>query len=171
MSSATYFDIILTIPLLWGIYRGFCKGFIIELASLIALALGVYGGIKFSGYTSALLQENSGLNNQYLPVISFAVTFILLVIGVHLLAKLIETFVNIASLKLVNKIAGALFGLFKAGLIIFILLFILKATDEKLKWLPVDLKTESYFYRASERIPFNGSGIGDLEPGKIISLP
>lgn len=171
MSTAAYFDIILTVPLLWGVYRGFCKGFIIELASLIALALGIYGAIKFSGYLSGFLKESFLYDSQYLPVISFAITFILIVIGVHLLARLIETIVNIAALKPVNKIAGALFGLFKAGLIIFILLFILKSTDEKLKWLPEELKTESYFYRTSQRIPFHEFGIGELEPEKIISLP
>ena len=43
-----YIDIILAIPLVWAVYRGFTKGFIIEIASLIAMVLGVYGAIHFS---------------------------------------------------------------------------------------------------------------------------
>jgi len=36
-----YFDIMIAIPLIWGIYKGFKKGFIIEIASFIALGLGI----------------------------------------------------------------------------------------------------------------------------------
>ena len=43
-----YLDIIIIIPLIWGAYKGFRKGFIIEIASLIALILGIWGGINFS---------------------------------------------------------------------------------------------------------------------------
>ena len=47
-----YFDIIFVIPLLWGAYKGFSKGFVLEIASFVALGLGVWGGLKFS-YLSA----------------------------------------------------------------------------------------------------------------------
>lgn len=155
MSSSAYFDIIFSLPLIWGIYSGFSKGLIVELAALISLVLGIFGGIKFSGLVSELLNEKLGITSQYLPIISFTAIFMLIVITIYLLARLIETIVNIASLKLINKIAGAILGFLKTGVIIFILLFIIKAIDEKAKLLPEEIKNESLFYKIAAKIPFD----------------
>ena len=48
LSIMNYLDIIIAIPLVWGIVIGFKKGFVIEIASLIAILAGVYGSIHFS---------------------------------------------------------------------------------------------------------------------------
>lgn len=147
MSHSGYFDVALSIPLLWGIYRGFCKGFIIELASLVSLAFGIYGAIKLSGYVSVLLREKFALNQSWLPILSFAAVFILIVVGVYLLAKLLETVVNVASLKPINKIAGALFGMIKMGIIAAFLLLLMIFLDQKINCLPQDIKSNSFFYQ------------------------
>ena len=74
-----YFDIIIIIPLLWGAFKGFKKGLIIELASLIALFLGVWGAIKFSSVVGNYLDQTFTVSEKFLPLVSFAVTFILIV--------------------------------------------------------------------------------------------
>ena len=43
-------DIVLGSLLLFGTVRGLMKGLFVEVASLIALVVGVYGAIHFSGY-------------------------------------------------------------------------------------------------------------------------
>ena len=45
-------DIIFLILFGWAAYNGFKKGFILQVASLAALFLGIYGAIKFSGIIS-----------------------------------------------------------------------------------------------------------------------
>lgn len=149
----SYFDIFLCIPLLWGIYRGFTKGLIIELASLIALGLGIYGAVKFSGYASDFLITHFQIGNQYLKIVSFVITFIFIVMIVFLIAKLVEGLVNIAALSILNKITGALFGLLKMVLMVFAFIFILKSLDQKLNILPSEIKTESFFFKAAEKFP------------------
>ena len=54
-----FIDIILIIPIIWFIYKGFKKGFIIEIASLIALFLGIYVAIHFSGNITSFIDDNS----------------------------------------------------------------------------------------------------------------
>ncbi len=85
-----YLDIILCIPLIWGLYTGFTKGVIIQMASLLALILGVYGAIVFSNLTQGILTSNFQIDNKYIPIISFATTFIAIVIAVHFLGKVLE---------------------------------------------------------------------------------
>ena len=50
-------DIILSIALSFGFIKGFSKGFIIEIASLGALFLGLLGALKFSDLVAELLKE------------------------------------------------------------------------------------------------------------------
>ena len=83
-------DLVFAVVLLWSAYRGFSKGFIVQLATLAALLLGILGAVMFSDYTSSLIIKNFEVSGNYLPIISFAVTFIVIVIAVHLLAKMLK---------------------------------------------------------------------------------
>ncbi len=69
------FDLIVLIPLAWGLYRGFRKGLVIEAASLISLILATWGAIKFSGYLSELLSQEYEFETEYLPIVSFFLVF------------------------------------------------------------------------------------------------
>ena len=80
------FDIIFILIFLWAAYKGFTKGFILQAASLAALILGIYGSIKFSGFVAAVIMEKMGRHGEYVPLISFAITFIGIVIAIHFLA-------------------------------------------------------------------------------------
>ena len=45
-----YLDVILIVPILWGLLRGVKNGIIKELTGFVALICGVYGAIKPVGY-------------------------------------------------------------------------------------------------------------------------
>ncbi len=55
-------DIILSVILGFGLVRGFLKGFIWELASLVSVVLGIYGAIHFSFYIFDFLKETLHYN-------------------------------------------------------------------------------------------------------------
>ena len=46
------FDIIVTLTLGFGFFKGFKKGFVVEVASLGALFLGILGAVKFSSFVA-----------------------------------------------------------------------------------------------------------------------
>lgn len=148
----SYIDIAIIIPLLWGFYRGFVKGLIIQVASLIALILGILIGVKFSDVASALLEQNFTLSKQYLGIISFAITFIVVVIGVHFIAKILEKMINMVAMGIFNKLLGSLMGAVKIGLIISVLLVIFNTIDAKLDILPESEKQQSVLYEPMLRI-------------------
>lgn len=141
-----YFDIILLVPIIWGAYKGFTKGLIIELSSLIGLILGLYLGVNFSEYAANLLKEHTTLDEQYLPIVSFGVTFAGVIIAVFLLAKILEKIVNFIALKLINKIAGACFGIIKYALIFSALLFVFDMLDNQFHIVPKEQKSQSKLY-------------------------
>ena len=53
-----YIDIVLSILLVLSAISGFKKGLVVELASLAALVLGIWGAFEFSYITSEFLVEN-----------------------------------------------------------------------------------------------------------------
>lgn len=141
-----YFDIILIVPMLWGGFKGFKKGLIVEVASLLALFLGVWGGVKFSSYSANYLGELFSISDQLMPIISFAVTFILIVILVFLLAKLIQKLVKAVSLSTINQLAGMLFGALKFTFIISIILTIVNNINAEIEFITPESRNESLLY-------------------------
>lgn len=141
-----YIDIIITIILLWAAYKGFSKGFVIQAAALVALLLGIYGAIRFSDYTSALLIEKFDLTTKHLKLISFIITFVVIVIVVQLLANLLDKLLKLAALGFLNRLAGSFFSIFKAAFIVSILLVVLNTFDRKYSFLPEKEVNESVFF-------------------------
>ena len=124
-----YIDLIIAIPLVWGVFVGFKNGLIIEVASLAALLLGIFGAIHFSDLTANFLVTNLNITTQYINLIAFAVTFVGIVILVHLLAKMIDKLVKAVALGFVNRLLGMVFGLIKYAFIISIILVIINAIN------------------------------------------
>ena len=139
-------DIFLVVPLLWAIYKGFKRGLIIEVATLIALGLGIYGAVRYSSLTADFVRQNVEVQESYMPLISFVLTFVAIVVVVFVGAKLLEKVVNLVALKLVNKLAGAAFGFVKMSLILSMVLLILHLFDKQFSIIPNDTKEKSVLY-------------------------
>ena len=155
-----YIDLVLCIPLVWGFYKGFTRGIIIEAATLAAFGLGVWGGIKFSDLIAGFLKNYFHWNSPYLPIISFAVIFLGIIIGVYAVAKLAERFVKAAALGIVNKLTGAAFGVLKFALVISVLIFILESLKKNIQIIPEKTIEVSLLYKP----------IGSIAPAIIPGL-
>ena len=142
-----YFDIIIAAILLYSAYKGFSKGIVIQAASLIALVLGIYGAIKFSDVTAEFLVSEFGLTTEYLSLISFAITFVGIVIIVHLIAKIISKFMRAVALGFIDRISGLVFGVLKMTFIISIILVILNNFNKKFSFLPEEKLEGSVLYK------------------------
>ncbi len=142
-----YIDIILLILLAWGLISGLKNGLVHEVASLAALILGIFGAIHFSDFTSDLLIEHFELSGRYLPIISFAITFIAIVVAVHFLAGILDKLIKAIALGFINRIFGALFGILKTAFILSILIFLLNSLNKKAHFLPEEKMEGSILYK------------------------
>ena len=118
-------DYILLIPLFFGLYRGFTRGLILELTSLLALSLGIYGALHFSSFIFEFLNHFIEIRKGYLQLASYGLTFLIIVILISLTGKILTMLIKLVALGLINRMMGAIFGFIKVLLIIsvFILLF------------------------------------------------
>jgi membrane protein required for colicin V production len=139
-----YFDVVVAIILILALIKGFKNGLIIEFASLAALVMGVIGAIKFSSLTEAWLIQY--FQSNYIGIISFLVTFVGIVVGVHLLAKIVDKVVKAVALGMVNRILGGLFSLVKIGFIVSILLAVFSSFDRTFNIIPEETRESSILY-------------------------
>lgn len=139
-----YFDIITGIILILAIIKGLKNGLIIELSSLAALVLGLFGAIKFSNITESYLVEH--IDSAYIGIIAFITTFVLIVVGIHLLAKAIDKLVKAIALGMVNRVLGAIFSVLKYAFIISVVLAILGSFERSFSIIPESQRDTSHLY-------------------------
>ena len=144
--SLNFIDYIILVILLLFLIHGYRKGIIISLASIAALVLGIYAAVNFSNYLDATLMEHLKPSRKWLQILSFSITFLLVVIAVMLVAKLTEKLVDVVGMGFFNHIGGAALGLIKGVILISILIFIFSSFDHKGKWISEKDKKGSFFY-------------------------
>ncbi|MFZ4706267.1 MAG: CvpA family protein [Bacteroidales bacterium] len=140
-------DIILAVFLLLFAIGGFRKGFIIGLATLAGLFLGIWAAVHFSGYAGHILKDVVHLHTTHLAMVSFIFTFLAVLILVFLLGKSLTSVVKIIALGFLNRIAGALFGIAKGCLVLSAFLYMLVSIDAGGHILSIQQRRESKLYK------------------------
>jgi membrane protein required for colicin V production len=147
-------DFFIVAILVFALVRGFIKGLIIEVASVLALILGIWGAIRFSGFVGQRLTDYFDLTTQYLGVIAFAITFIIIVLLVHLLANILDKLLKAVALGIPIRILGAVFGVLKTTLILSIMFIILNTINDKREFIPrQQLENSMLYYPISDIAP------------------
>jgi len=148
----SFIDIILIALFIIAGFHGYKKGFVSQFASLAGLLLGIWGALKFSDFTADLLVKYFNLTPEYLHLIAFGVTFLIIVFIVHLIGKAVEGVFELAFLGFANSILGVIFGVLKMAFILSVFLIIIEKADTKVNILPNDIAEKSIFYRPIARL-------------------
>ena len=146
------FDIIIAALLLFGFVRGLMKGFFVEVASLIALVAGVYGAIHFSYFVADFLKDSISWEEKYISITAFAITFVVIIVVISLLGKLFTKLADFASLGIINKILGGVFGALKIGLILSIVFIFFGKMNDTIPFLKKETLDESILYQPVKKI-------------------
>lgn len=142
-----YIDVIILAFLAWGAYRGFSRGLILEIATLVGLVLGIYFAIEYSPYTEEVLHDFFNISSKCLNYIALAVTFLVVVLVIFIVAKLLTKLVNIIFLGFINKLLGVIFGVLRYAVIVCVLLLIVDALNEKFQFISEEILKESIFFQ------------------------
>jgi membrane protein required for colicin V production len=135
-------DIVLLGILILAMIRGFIKGFIMQLAGLAALILGIYAAINFSDYLGRILETRISLDPVIIRWLSLGILFTLVVVAVHFLGKLVEKLAKITTLSFLNR-SQERFPESKV-FIVAVLVTMLNVLDQKFHILPAE-KMENLF--------------------------
>ena len=159
-----YLDIIIAIVLLLFGWRGWRKGLIIEVVTLLAFVVGIYGAMHFSDFTAEHLRDFMEIDPKYLNTIAFVLTFVLLVILVNLIGKAVTRLIRAMNLTFFNKLGGFLFGAAKGVLLCSTFVLVLNNL-QMLGVVKEEVKQDSYIYPyVEETVPYLYKGF-DLVKG------
>lgn len=141
-----YIDIIILAIVAWAMFRGFKNGLFIEIASIAALVLGIWGSIRFSWFTQNKLVEYFDMEGQYLGLVAFIITFTAIVVLIHFLARAMDKLMKAVALGFAVRILGLVFAVFKTVLILSVIFVVLNTINQKVKFLPEEKIAESKLY-------------------------
>ncbi|APY08273.1 colicin V production protein [Winogradskyella sp. J14-2] len=142
----SFIDIVLAALLLFGFIRGLFKGLFVEIASLVALVLGVYGAIHFSYFAADLMESKVDWNEKTINIVAFAITFVIIVLAISLAGKALTKLADFAALGLLNKLLGGVFGALKIGLILSVLLIVFNKLNNTLPFMEKEDLEKSVLY-------------------------
>lgn len=103
-----FIDIVFLVLMLLAIVKGYSKGFIIALFSIVGFIAGLAAALKLSAYVAARLSGTFSTSGKWLPFISFLLVFIAVVVLVNLGARLIQKSLELVMMGWINRIAGIL---------------------------------------------------------------
>lgn len=147
-----FLDFIILAALAYAAWKGFKKGFILELFTFLALFLGLYAGIHFSDLISKGLTSKLGLDSEYVPAISFTIVFLAVGAMIYFGGKALEKVIKVVQLNLLNKLLGIFFSVLKMIFIIGALFLLLESYNQKGKLLSQDTRDGSLFFNGMKKV-------------------
>ena len=117
-------DIIGILILVLFFFRGWQKGIIVALCSLLGIVIGMLAALKLSGALGNWLMEHAWVTSWWAQVISYIILFLLVLWLVRLVAKAVEGVLKMAMLGLINRLVGGLLYAFIGAFIWSCLLWV-----------------------------------------------
>lgn len=115
-------DFIFAVCMVIACIKGYQKGLILAVFSIIAFVIGLAAALKLSAIVAMYLKNSISVSAKWLPFISFVLVFFVVVLLVRWGGKLIEKSFQVVLLGWLNRVGGIIFY---AALYVIILSFFL----------------------------------------------
>ena len=154
-------DILLLFIVGYGIYRGFSKGLIHSLFSMIGWLLGIILAFKLCAVLAPKMSEWFHSKGEWILPFTFICILLGVILIVFLIGKAVEKIFNLTQLGIVNKIAGAVLS---SAVMFFVFCEITGVLNE-FHALPESAKQQSKLYPMVEKLqPVMMDGVTTVLP-------
>ena len=123
--SSSILDILIAAGLLIGLARGLSTGAVRQVVGLAGTALAIVLALELMHPVGNAIGGILGAGAGVVPILGFIVVFAAVQLALYVLAKIIETSLKMLKLSMLNRTAGAVFGLCKAALLLSVLFLVL----------------------------------------------
>jgi len=145
--NKSWMDFILGAFLLFGLFIGLKNGLFVELASIVSFIIGLFIAFKFSYLMRTLLEDHVSWDPNTIQICAFIITLLLVVIGIHLLAKIFTKIADFAFLGWLNRLAGGIVALVKSIILLGILLVLIGKINVDNAIISKEKQEASLFYQ------------------------
>lgn len=148
----SFIDIVFTVLFGYALFTGLKNGLFVEIASFGSLVIGIFVAIKFSHLVRLTLEDFIKINPKYIEIIAFAITFLLVVVGIYLLAKFFTGVASFASLGWLNKLGGAIFSILKTILMLSVVISLFQKININHILVKEETLNNSVFYNPTQEV-------------------
>ncbi|MEM8488791.1 MAG: CvpA family protein [Bacteroidota bacterium] len=117
-------DLIILVVVLIGLVRGIMTGGIRQVLSFTGIFLAFIVAARTSDGLGRRIAEGIGISESLAPIVGFAVIFLIIQGLAYGLARMLEKFLETIKLGALDKILGGGIGVFKASLMVSLVLFL-----------------------------------------------
>ncbi len=146
MKDICWLDVVIILPLLFGLIRGLMRGLIAELNAVLAVLLGVIGarmwGLDFAGW----MQNAFGWNSTICTILSYVIIFFAIAIIINLIGHALQKLMKAIKMGWINRLVGGICGTIKWAVIVLVIVFIIGQLDQLFNIMPNNLKQQSKLY-------------------------
>ena len=154
-------DLVFLILMILAVVKGYQRGLIVGIFSFVAIIVGLAAAIKLSAVVAGYIGDSVKVSDRWLPVISFLVVFIGIVLLIRLGANLLQKTVELGMMGWINRLGGIILYATIYILVYSVILFY----AEKLKLLQPASIEKSIVYPYVQPIgPLVIDGFGRLIP-------
>jgi membrane protein required for colicin V production len=140
-------DILVWVILLIFAVKGFMKGLVREVCSLLGLVVGGWSAFSYCRSLAEVLQPHIPLSHTVTLFLSFGLIFLALGLAFIFLGYLLTALLKIILLGSLNRIGGVFLGVLQGALVLCILLTVGTCTS-------VPVKVRSYIEKSATARPF-----------------
>ncbi len=139
----SWFDILALALFALVAWKGWGKGFIVELFTMIGLVAGIAAAFLFMDEMLLWILKNSGADSLLLPLVAFILVFVIVFLLVHFLGKFLKTLISLTPLGIFDAAAGMLLAVIRAVASIGLILWSFNAARVT---IPFEWVKDSYLY-------------------------
>lgn len=114
----SWLDVVIAVPLLWALYKGYTEGVILQLGGIAGLLVGVWLAFRYGRELGLAMK----LDPSLAPVVGFVVIVAGVLIAIGLLGRLAHGLFKITGLGMFDTVGGVVLGGLKMALILSVLL-------------------------------------------------
>lgn len=116
-------DLGFLVVMIFAIFKGLRKGFILGIFSLLAFIIGLAAALKLSATVATYLQKDVITASRWLPVVAFLLVFIVVILLVGLGARIVKKVIDFAMLGWLDRLGGMVLYVIIYTIIFSVILF------------------------------------------------
>ena len=139
-------DAIILICLIPAVIQGLRKGFISQAISIVSFIVGIWASARFANIVTAWISQYITASEQILKIVAFALILVVVFIVLGLVGRLLESILNFTFLGWINKLAGVIFSLLKAFLILGLVIIAFNSLNATFGFVKPEVLADSVLY-------------------------
>lgn len=99
-------DLIFAVLVVFAVIQGYRRGLIVAIFSFISIIVGLAAAMKLSTVVAKYIGHSVKISDKWLPIVSFIIVFIIVVLLIRLGAKAIQRLTETIMLGWANRLGG-----------------------------------------------------------------